>query len=312
VLADGVLPYTPQYPLWSDGASKQRFVYLPEGERIDATDPDRWVFPVGTRFYKTFALGAQKLETRVLTKLDNQPGYASWSIATYAWSADQLHATLAPDQGVPHAQGTLFNIPAQGACWECHSQHGHDLARDPVLGFGAIQLNGAGPGVTLKTLLDRQQLSYGLSLRPVTPQNAVVPGDALARAALGYLHGNCGHCHGGSAAIAGLRLATEVGGSADVRDAPAYRSAVCQCLSNWFGSPYTPAQTYQRRIAPGDAAHSGLLARMSIRDHREGEHQQMPPFGTEQIDVQGLATVRAFIDALDPTSCDTSSAPACR
>src|SRR4051812_15062313 len=39
VLAEGVRSYSPRYPFFSDGASKERFVYLPRGAKIDASDP---------------------------------------------------------------------------------------------------------------------------------------------------------------------------------------------------------------------------------------------------------------------------------
>ena len=41
--------YSPQYPLWSDGASKRRWIYLPPSTRIAASDPDVWGFPEGTK-----------------------------------------------------------------------------------------------------------------------------------------------------------------------------------------------------------------------------------------------------------------------
>ena len=44
--------FAPQYPLWSDGMSKQRAIYLPPGTTIDAADPNDWNFPVGTKFWK--------------------------------------------------------------------------------------------------------------------------------------------------------------------------------------------------------------------------------------------------------------------
>ena len=43
--AEGVLAFSPQYPLWSDGAVKNRWIYLPPGTSIDATQPDAWEFP---------------------------------------------------------------------------------------------------------------------------------------------------------------------------------------------------------------------------------------------------------------------------
>src|SRR6188472_4441619 len=39
------LAYAPQYPLWTDGATKRRWVRLPEGAAIDARDPDAWQLP---------------------------------------------------------------------------------------------------------------------------------------------------------------------------------------------------------------------------------------------------------------------------
>src|SRR5262245_24590879 len=34
------LTFVPRYELWSDGAGKSRWMYLPEGTQIDTTDPD--------------------------------------------------------------------------------------------------------------------------------------------------------------------------------------------------------------------------------------------------------------------------------
>src|SRR4051812_905898 len=48
-LAPGVRAYAPAYPLWSDGASKRRWLSLPEGSRIDSSNMDDWVFPVGSK-----------------------------------------------------------------------------------------------------------------------------------------------------------------------------------------------------------------------------------------------------------------------
>src|SRR5262245_39533044 len=36
------LPFSPQYPLWSDGATKRRWLHIPSGRAIDASRPDEW------------------------------------------------------------------------------------------------------------------------------------------------------------------------------------------------------------------------------------------------------------------------------
>ena len=48
------IAFSPQYPLWSDGTGKRRWISLPPGTSIDASRPDAWEFPVGTRLWKEF------------------------------------------------------------------------------------------------------------------------------------------------------------------------------------------------------------------------------------------------------------------
>jgi hypothetical protein len=40
------IAFAPQYPLWSDGATKRRWLSLPPESTIDASEPDAWKFPV--------------------------------------------------------------------------------------------------------------------------------------------------------------------------------------------------------------------------------------------------------------------------
>ena len=79
------LSSAPQYPLWSDGADKARWAYLPPGQAIDTTDGDAWPFPVGTRFWKQFSCKGKKVETRLLWRASPK----GWVYATYAWNPEQ-------------------------------------------------------------------------------------------------------------------------------------------------------------------------------------------------------------------------------
>ena len=45
----GTVAFTPQYALWSDAADKRRWLRLPAGQAIDASNADAWVFPIGTQ-----------------------------------------------------------------------------------------------------------------------------------------------------------------------------------------------------------------------------------------------------------------------
>src|SRR5262245_10833144 len=67
-IAADVMAFAPQYPLWSDGAAKKRWIRLPPGASIDGSDPDAWRFPIGTRLWKEFTFG-RRVETRFLERL---------------------------------------------------------------------------------------------------------------------------------------------------------------------------------------------------------------------------------------------------
>lgn len=114
------LAYSPQYPLWSDGAAKRRWLYLPPGTSIDASSPDAWEFPPGTRLWKEFSHG-RPIETRLMERLKD----GSWRFAVYVWNADGTDAELAPAEGIgalpaPSAPGGHYRIPSQADCRACH------------------------------------------------------------------------------------------------------------------------------------------------------------------------------------------------
>ena len=90
--------FSPQYPLWSDGATKRRWVRLPEGSMIDVADLAKWDLPVGTKFWKEFSFNGRKVETRFLW----QTRKGHWVFASYAWNEAQTNAELAI--GVGHRQ----------------------------------------------------------------------------------------------------------------------------------------------------------------------------------------------------------------
>ena len=302
-LADGSIdprnrPFVPQYPLWSDGAAKSRWIRLPDGAKIDVSDIDAWQFPAGTTLWKEFAWNGRKVETRML----RAEAGGEWTFATYVWSADQTDATLAPADGVPAAfeiaAGKLHSIPGVADCRACHRS-----GPAVVLGFNALQLSDdrdplaphAEPmqasAITLKDLV-REDL-----LTPPRPDLAARPpriraADPVERAALGYLSANCGACHNdrGPLARLGLSLLHQVGGEPD---APERAVASAIGAAGRFKVPAAPADS-SRIVAPGQPQHSALLHRMKSRR----PSSQMPPLGTVIADDDAIDLVRRWIERL--------------
>ncbi len=274
-LTPGLERFEPQYPLWTDGARKERLIYLPRGMVIDASEPDAWIFPVGTRVYKTFYVDDVRVETRMLEKVSEGSGLRRWRLRTFAWDETQLAAEEVTD-GRRDVLGTEHDIPTIPQCIRCHT----NAVPETIMGFSAIQLNHALGGIDLARLNTEGRLRP-----PIAPDDATIPGDDTQRAALGYLHGNCGHCHGGWSPVAGQDLWIDVG-LESVEQTGTWRTAV-GIGTTWRVGTF--------RVAPGDPDGSAIVLRMSTRDMGV---DQMPPIGSDLIDPSGLAAVRAWIEEI--------------
>jgi len=290
------VPFTPQYPLWSDGAAKRRWLSLPAGTSIDAANPNAWEFPRGTRLWKEFSHGGRAVETRYIERLAD----GSWRFATYVWNPAGTEATLAPEQGVralavAAAPGGRYAVPARADCLACH-----DGAPVPVLGVSALQLSPdrdplaphaepLRPGdADIAALVARGWLR---NLPPATLAQAprIAARSATERAVLGYLHGNCGHCHNAAASGAGVPVQLDL-----AYDATDPHAAGARSLRALLGASRFKPQgaTAARVVAPGTTDKSVLVQRLRSRDART----QMPPLGTAIPDDAALALIERWID----------------
>lgn len=294
LVAAGVVPFSPQYPLWSDGASKRRWIHLPPGATIDASRDDEWEFPVGTKLWKEFAFDGRPIETRFLWLAE--PG--RWVFAAYVWSADGTDALLAPVDGVPHAAeigpGRYHEIPSRDACGACHG------SRSPEpLGFTALQLSddrdpGAIHGepltsgmVTLRSLIHDGRLRPARAALVDTPPR-IRTRTPLARSALGYLLANCGSCHDGNG---GISVRAPVFRAADlIADGDSVARALVDRPTHWQ-VPGVPAGSTVL-VDPGNPPMSALLKRMRSRR----PSSQMPPLGTVVADTAALDVITRWID----------------
>ena len=294
-------PFAPQYPLWSDGATKRRWVRLPDGGTIDTSQIDHWNFPIGTRFWKEFQFNGRRVETRMFwkTSVDH------WEFASYAWAEDQREAVLVPVEGIANvaevAPGKWHSIPSHAECRACH-----DSTRTEVLGFTALQLSTdrdplaphaerlSDDMITLETLVREDRL------RPARTELVSLPPrvrgrDEHERAVLGYLSTNCGSCHNRQSSIASLGLFLEYTLERESGCVPnAISSAVGQ-PGHWV-VPTAPDGA-SRLVAPGHPELSAVLHRAKSRR----PSSQMPPIGTVVADRDALALVNAWIETLPAT-----------
>ncbi len=227
VPADGLIPYSVNAPLWSDGADKLRYLAIPAEDgktpKIEFTAARGWNFPERTVLVKSFALDGQAghsashrwIETRLLTRQQGE-----WIGYSYRWNDQQTEAELVSAAGSDgdfaildadeNPSGTwrrqAWHFPSRAECMVCHSR-----AANYVLGLTTLQMNrdhdyGGVVDNQLRTLAHLGLIE--LTKAPAEHAKLADPHDASAELdarARSYLHANCSSCHvsagGGNAAI---------------------------------------------------------------------------------------------------------------
>jgi len=272
-LPSDAIPYTVNYDLWADGATKRRWLILPPGSApIDNSNQDRWIFPEGTRVVKEFTRDGLLVETRIVERVGGTS--PTYSLRTYVWRADGVDADLTVD-GATNVRGTAHVAPTGAQCTACHQG---EVGK--VLGFSAVQLSTA----MLTMLSSTNKLSV-----PIPAGTTFGPTGATATVeALGYLHGNCGHCHnpnGIAGSFINMNLKLHAASTAATQE-PGYLTTV-NANVQFNGAGAT------KRVEPMNPANSAVLKRLSIRGTN-----QMPLIATETVDATGVTTVTTWINSL--------------
>lgn len=297
-IADDVREFTPAFPLWSDGAKKRRWILLPEGEKIDNSQPNDWFFPVGTKLWKEFSVNGKRIETRLFWK--TRPDH--WENTTYVWNDDDTEAISSIGGDIKLKDGSMYHLPTDLECKDCHRGQ-----TDRVLGFSAVNLGLAGAdGVTLKQLVKDGLLSDPPKLTELSIGADATglddDGVPLAAKVLGTLHTNCGQtCHNDNPdrkaklSEQNLRLdSTILDGRAPDGQFNVLRTAVNQRAEGvqFDNHPY--------RILAGDPENSLIIQLMSYRDPTFMGRGQMPPIGTRKVDTESVKLITKWIRALGP------------
>ena len=282
--ASGLIPYAPNAPFYSDGASKARWLALPDGQRITIDATNDFDFPNGSVLMKNFSLGTNLVETRLFMRHSD----GNWAGYTYEWNSGHTEATRVVGGKTVTVAGQTWEFPSEAQCLQCHS-----AAAGRSLGLEIGQLNGdlgypTGRTANQLTTLDSiDTLTPPLTQSPA--QLPVIP-DPFGSAALGararaYLHTNCANCH---------RPSGPAPSDLDFRYTTALASTnACDVTPTLGNLGITDA----RIIAPGSAARSVTVARVN----RVGT-DAMPPLSRHMIDAAGVQLLTSWVNGL--TGCN--------
>jgi len=190
-----------------------------------------------------------------------------WEYQAYKW-VDHDAELLSLDRSIavpvmPKGEEQLWHaVPSRFECRTCHESNA-----TPVIGFDELRLNVALPGAAetqLEALYDR-----GVLRELASEPEALIANDAITAEVLGYLQGNCAHCHNRSAqSMSALSLQ--------------HTDALAQLLGmQTQGSGQLPGL----RVQPGVPEQS-VLYRAFVSDGTEAELKRLPPLGVQYAFLQ--------------------------
>ncbi|MFK8032112.1 MAG: dockerin type I domain-containing protein [Gammaproteobacteria bacterium] len=280
--AAGLIEYVPAAPLWSDGATKRRWIAMPDwqesGSQIAVLPDGDFDFPNGTVLVKEFSIGGVRAETRLMVR--DLSG--DWTGYSYEWNAAQTDATLLTAGKTEIVNGQEWDYPSPFQCLYCHS-----VAANRSLGAETAQLNNvieySATGISANQITTL--VSIGLidsSIGDVNDLDALpfyddtsAPIDERAR---GYLHSNCAGCH---------RPGGPGQGPEDFRYQLDGEDIGANNVEPWLGNLGVDGAKLLVRGQPD-------LSVLSLRI-QSTNFFRMPPLGTSVVDSQGSVLIEDWI-----------------
>jgi uncharacterized repeat protein (TIGR03806 family) len=317
--AKGLIPYSVNAQLWSDGAEKVRFLALPGDSQIEMdavvyphgpTYPDRgWRFPDGAVLVKTFSLpmrdgdpvSARRLETRILQHRkmpgnDDEYGAQYWYGYTYLWNDEQSDAdllgpagldreyTVKDDSAAGGSRLVKWHFPSRAECTLCHT-----MAAKYILGVTTMQMNKDHDygGVVANQLGTLDHLKIFKSSLPKPPDELPRLADYRDATqdrhlrARAYIHANCAHCH-----------RKWGGGNAEFDIQASFPLTETKSINTPPGQGALGLSD-PRVIVPGDPSRSLLLHRMQLTTLG-----RMPHIASNIVDRAAVDLLRDWINEL--------------
>lgn len=283
----GVVSYEINSPTWRDGASVEKFVAIPEKEKLFLRWDRKWEIPDGGVLFQTLSLPVKTENGTVKKRIETQTIHREgmlYNFRTYKWRDDQTDADLVSENGdfktVSLADGKKLNwqFHSNSQCLTCHS----GMSPSFTLGFDTGQLK---KGKQISKWWGKN-IVKGNPAWADTVEPEINPYDetkSLEERARAYLHVNCAHCHqqggvGGRAKFQ-LKLELKLEETNLLGEKP---------IVSLFCGPDGLL------ISPGNPEKSEIYRRMSVRGGG-----QMPLFGSSVVDENGVKLIKAWINSLD-------------
>jgi hypothetical protein len=166
-------------------------------------------------------------------------------------------------------------IPNKLDCRQCHESN-----PTRIIGFDELRLASPLPGSATSQLEDLH--ASGVLAGPLPAHPAAIAGaDALEEQVVGYIHGNCAHCHNGSGGPSS---------SFDMRHPVMVKNTVGKKTESAASAPGI-------RIVPGKPEESILFLAFS-GETDDPEVKAMPPVGVELRDHAAVEDLRRWIERL--------------
>ena len=298
-----VISYEPASSLFTDYASKKRFIWMPGNVAATYVDDNKVLdFPVGTVLIKTFYYTTIQpgnvtkiIETRLMIRKND-----GWKFYEYLWNDAQTDADLVTGSDFTNGSSktitftkpsgetitTDYRIPSDAECLACHK-----INEVPTpIGVKPQNLNhnhtyGNVSKKILQKLVDQGYLeNFPSSITSTVDYHDVTqPVDLRLRS---YLDINCAHCHQDQARCyyRPVRFSfSQTGIDANI--------GICLVADEEI-SP-----TLQKIISPGNFSKSIMHFRLSSNE----ESQRMPLLGRTIVHDEGVALLEQYISSLTQT-----------
>lgn len=297
--ATGVLPYLPISSLFTDYASKNRFVWMPKGTKATANGASNILeLPVGAALIKTFYYdnvqpgnSRRIIETRLMIKKES-----GWIFAEYVWNEDQTEAFLNMNGSNTNVLWNKngenisinYRIPSGPECLTCHKVNDEPIP----IGIKPQNLNGnynytSGNQNQLQKWIAQGYLENNLPQNILTVINYSDDSQPLELRVRSYLDINCAHCHreGSHCDYRPIRLAlSETSNPVNL--------GVCVPPQENINNALTGI------VVPNNPGRSVMHFRMSSQD----ESIQMPLIGKSLVHTEAVSMIELWINSLQ--SCN--------